>query len=135
MYGSANDPARGAFKKYLEVTMMKKLSTARCIRKTLIFAVAVAVMTLPLLTAASTLNATSGDEQNTKGNPELTTVEGQKQLYKKLKAKSRKTCGPTNMRAAGSLERASANKECYEDTLAIAVLRLNNAAITALHQE
>jgi len=114
---------------------MDKLSTAHCIRKTLLSAVAVAVMTLPVLAAASTLNTSVSDEQKTRGNPDLTTIEGQKQLYKKLKAKSRKTCGPTNMRAAGSLERASANRECYEDTLGIAVLRLNNSAITALHQE
>lgn len=114
---------------------MKKLSTAHCIRKMLLSAVAVAVMTSPLLAAASSLNDSVSDDQNSHGNPDLVTTEGQKRLYKELKYKSRKICGPTGIQAAGSLERATANKECYEDTLAIAVLRLDTPAITALHQE
>ena len=114
---------------------MKKLSTAHCIRKMLLSAVAVAVMTSPLFAAASSRNDSVNDDQNTHGNPDLMSIEGQKRLYKKLKVKSRKTCGPTGIGSAGSLERATANKECYKDTLAIAVLRLDDPAITALHQE
>ena len=108
---------------------MKKLSTAHCVRKMLLSAVAVAVMTSPLLAAASSRSDSVSDDQNTM------TTEGEKRLYKELKYKSRKICGPTGIKSAGSLERATANKECYEDTLAIAVLRLDTPAITALHQE
>ena len=114
---------------------MKKLSTAHRIRKILLSAVAVAVMTSPLLAAASSHNDSVSDDQNTHDNPELMTTESQKRLYKELKYKSRKICGPTGVGAAGSLERAISNKECYEDTLAVAVLRLDTPAITALHQE
>jgi UrcA family protein len=122
-------------KRDFEVTTMKKISTAHCIRKMLLSAVAVAVMTLPLLVAASSRNDSVNDDQNTHDNQELMTTEGQKRLYKELKYKSRKICGPAGIGAAGSLERAISNKECYEDTLAIAVLRLDTPAITALHQE
>jgi UrcA family protein len=122
-------------KRDFEVTTMKKLSTAHCIRKMLLSAVAVAVMTSPLLAAASSRNDSVSEDQNTHGNPDLMITEGQKRLYKELKYKSRKICGPTGIGAAGSLERAISNKECYEDTLAIAVLRLDTPAITALHQE
>ena len=114
---------------------MKMFYSARCLRKNLLSAIAVAVMALPLLAAASTPDASRNNVQNTQGNPDLTTVEGQKRLFQKMKSKARKTCGPTNIRATGSMRRSAANKECYEDTLAIYVLRLDNSAISALHQD
>jgi UrcA family protein len=115
--------------------MMKRFSGTHCVRKAILTVIAVALTTSPLFAGSSTLIASAGNEKNTHGNPDLMTIEEQKRFYEKLKDKSRKTCGPTNVRATGSLRRAAANKECYEDTLAIAVLRLNDSAITALHQE
>ena len=115
--------------------MMKNLSAAHCIRKALLSAVAALAIISPLLATASTPNDSVRDKQNTRGNPDLMTIEGQKRLYRNLRAKARKSCGPTSIRTTGSLGRAIANKKCYEDTLAIAVLRLDNSAITALWQD
>jgi len=56
-------------------------------------------------------------------------------LYARLQDKSREICGPASVRVTGSLRRATGNEACYEGTLAAAVERLDDPAITALHEE
>ena len=113
-----------------KVNMMKTTPNARSIRNTLMAAVAVSAMTLPLLASASASNISVAFDPS-----ELNSAQGQERLYEKMKIASRKLCGSTSIQVTGSLSKSVGNSECYEGTLTAAVQRLNNDAITALHSQ
>ena len=110
--------------------MMKTTPNARSIRNTLMAAVAVSAMTLPLLASASASNISVAFDPS-----ELNSAQGQERLYEKMKIASRKLCGSTSIQVTGSLSKSVGNSECYEGTLTAAVQRLDNDAITALHSQ
>ena len=60
---------------------------------------------------------------------------GQEMLYERLKTAAKQVCGTTNLREAGSLERALQNRSCYRDALSQAVEDVNNAGITGIHKD
>ena len=103
---------------------MKTRINSRTIRNTLI---AVSAMTLPLMASASPNISVSYEKA------ELKSSHGQKRIYQQMKTASRKLCGSTSMKEAGSLAASAANGDCYEGTLTAAVQRLDNKAITELH--
>jgi len=104
--------------------------TAKTIKQAFVSAIAISLMTLPLLASAGDKNSgifyTSQDLDNSKQ---------QEILYAKLKEASREICGSSNLQVTGSVERVSANEECYEGTLTAAVNRLNNSKVKELHQQ
>ena len=110
--------------------MMNTKFNVKTIKQTFVSAIAIALITLPLL--ASAADSKSGIFY-TKQNPENST--DQEILYAKLKDASRDICGSTNLHVTGSVERVSANDECYEGTLTAAVERLDNEAVKELHQQ
>lgn len=113
---------------------MKTLPKAHLIRNTLIAATAITMMTLPLLASASTPKSPP-DIKVVYHQSELTTNWGRKTVYERLQTAARKICGSSNIRVAGSRLAATANEECYEGTLSAAVQRLDEEAITELHQQ
>ena len=107
---------------------MKTLNT---VRHTLLSAAAIAVMAFPLFASASVLDAPQANVQAL----DLSDARDQQSLYEKLQDQSRKVCGSTNLHLTGSVERSAANEECYQETLDVAVQRVNNPGIDQLHQQ
>ena len=103
---------------------------AKSIKQAFLSAIAISVIALPLVASAG--DKSSGvfyNEQN------LDNGTDQEILYAKLQDKSREICGSSNLKVTGSIERVSANEECYQGTLTAAVERLNNSDVTELHQQ
>jgi UrcA family protein len=59
--------------------------------------------------------------------------EGAKALYRRLQLASRRACDYQSLRIAGSLQRATATKKCYHQSLANAVGDLDNDLVTQIH--
>ena len=107
---------------------MKTLNT---VRRTLFSAAAIAAMAFPLLGSASVLD----DPRVAVEALDLSDERDQQELYDRLQDQSRKVCGSTNLHITGSVERSVGNEECYQETLDVAVQRVNNAGIKELHQQ
>ena len=108
---------------------MKVFLNARLIRNTFIAATVLTAMTLPLLASAATVSQISISYDKAR----LERAYGPEDLYDKMKYASRKLCGSTDIRIAGSLRNSVKNTKCYDGTLEAAVQRVDNAALTALH--
>jgi len=106
---------------------MKTLNT---VRHTLLSAAAIAALAFPLLGSASVLDAPKASV----GSLDLSDTSDQQELYERLQDQSRKVCGSTNLHITGSVERSAGNEACYQETLGVAVERVNNAGIQELHQ-
>ena len=110
--------------------MMNTKLNANSIKNTLVSAIAVSMMTLPLLASAGEKNVDFFYSKNSLNN-----ATDQEILYAKLKHASRDMCGSSTLRVAGSLQMVRANDDCYEGTLTAAVERLGNSEVNALHQQ
>ena len=110
--------------------MMNTNITAKTFKQAFVSAIAISLITLPLL--ASAADNDSGFFHN-KSN--LNSSTDQEILYVKLQKASRKMCGSSDLQRTGSVERVIANNECYEGTLTAAVERLNDSNITELHEK
>lgn len=110
--------------------MMNTNFNAKNVKQAFVSAIAISLISLPLLTLAA------GDNSeffgNKKNQVKATDYEAK---YTELQIASRKMCGSSNLQLTGSVERVMANKECYEGTLAAAVERLNNSEVQELHQK
>ena len=113
---------------------MKTLPTARSIRNTIMSVAAVSAMALPLFASASVSNNTDDIVGVVYTKSDLVSAKSHQDLYTRLQDASRKICGSSSVIVTGSLRRSVANTECYNGTLTAAVERLDNAAVTALHQ-
>ena len=111
---------------------MKTFPTAKAIRNTVISVAAVTVFALPLFASASTDNSTVGIVFN---KAELVDSSSNEALYARLQSASNKICGSSNLNITGSVRRSTGIQECYDGTLTAAVERLDNAEVTALHQQ
>lgn len=113
---------------------MNVITTAGSIRKAMISAAAVCLMTLPVIASASLLNSSTGAD-GSYDSSSYDSAESQERLYEALKNESRNTCGPTSVSVAGSVERAMDNKKCFQETLTVAVQRVDNPGVSKLHQQ
>jgi UrcA family protein len=112
--------------------MMTTLPKARLIRNTLLAVTAVTTMAIPFFASASAPDATPNIKVAFQES-ELKTSWGRQNIYERMQDASRKLCGSSNIRLTGSLGRSAGNDECYEGTLTAAVDRLDNDAISSLH--
>lgn len=64
---------------------------------------------------------------------DTTHIQGQDQLYKKLKHAAAKVCGSTNMREVGSVRRVTENKRCAKEALGRALEQVGIEAVNELH--
>lgn len=112
---------------------MKALLKARTLRNTLISAAAASAMTLPLLSSAAIVHNSNSDVRVAYDRTTLVSTRGLGNLYARLKDASRKVCGSSNIRIAGSVHHSAAKSQCYDETLTAAVARLANDEITTLH--
>jgi UrcA family protein len=111
--------------------MMKTFPTAHALRTTIISVAAASAIALPLFASASSSNTVDVFFNQT----ELVSTSTHEELYAKLEDASRKICGSSNLNITGSVRRSAGIEECYEGTLTAAVERLDNADISALHNQ
>jgi hypothetical protein len=122
---------------------MKTFLTTRSIRNSLISAAAVSALTVPFMASASLKvddgfkikNKTGGSESlsDQKSFRQEKSPGEQVNLYQRLKIASRRLCGSSSHRITRSLAQSVRNAECYDESLATAVERLSNPAVTELH--
>ena len=108
--------------------MMKTSLDTLSIRNKMLVVAAISALALPLMASASSKNIRLSFEKS-----ELSSVNGQKRVYKRIQDASRELCGSSKLQITGSLQRSRDNQECYEGTLTAAVNRLDNSAVKALH--
>ena len=122
---------------------MKTFLITRSIRNSLVSAAAVSALTVPLMVSAS-LKVDDGSEltypagdSGGKSDQNIAREEkspgAQENLYQRMKIASRRLCGSSSHRITRSLARSVSNAECYDDSLASAVERLDNPEVTELH--
>jgi hypothetical protein len=126
-----------------KVKLMKTFLTTRSIRNSLISAATVSALTLPLVAAASLKvddgfetkyeTGDSGSLSDQKSFRQEKSPGEQVNLYQRLKIASRRLCGSSSHRITRSLAQSVRNAECYDESLATAVERLSNPAVTELH--
>ena len=104
---------------------MKTRINSRLIRNTLI---AVTAMTLPMLASASPNISVAFNKSD------LQSAQGQERIYQQMQTATRKLCGSAGIQLTESAVKTVANDNCYSGTLTAAVKRLDNQAISALHQ-
>lgn len=123
---------------------MKTFLAVRSIRNSLISAAAVSALTVPLMAVASLkvdegfdINYETGGPGSISDRTSSRKEEspGEQNLYQRLKIASRKLCGSTSHRITRSLAQSVSNAECYDESLATAVDRLGNPAVTELHNK
>jgi len=110
--------------------MMNTNFNAKNVRQAFVSAIAISLISLPLLASAAENN--SGFFVDKKNQDKTTDYET---IYTKLQVASRKVCGSSSLQVTGSVERVVANNECYEGTLTAAVERLNNSKVQELHKQ
>jgi UrcA family protein len=103
---------------------------ANSIKNALVSAIAVSMITLPLLASANEESLTFLDSKDSLNN-----TKDVETLYARLKNASRDMCGSSNLQLTGSVERVMGNEKCYEGTLTAAVERLGNEKVMALHRQ
>lgn len=103
---------------------------AKNVRQAFVTAIAISLISLPLLTSAAGNNSGFfGDKKNQVKTTDHETI------YTELQVASRQICGSSSLQLTGSVERVVANNECYEGTLTAAVERLNNSKVQELHKQ
>lgn len=65
----------------------------------------------------------------------LETEKGEALFYAKLKSAAKQVCGTSSLREAGSLEQVLQNRVCYKEALTHAVQDVNDAGVSALHNQ
>ena len=102
--------------------------------RAIFLAAAAAVLAVPAISH-------SGDKSDLEGvsvkvsyaDLNLEKQEGARALYRRLQKASRQACDYENLRMAGSLKRMMDTRQCYEDSLSIAVEELDNPLVTEIH--
>ena len=110
--------------------MMNTNFTVKNVRQAFVSAIAISLISLPLLTSAAENN--SGFFSDKKNQDKTTDYET---IYTELQVASRQVCGSSSLQVTGSVERVVANNECYEGTLTAAVKRLNNSKVQEIHKQ
>lgn len=105
------------------------------LRSAMITVTAVAALAAPALAGASILSSEQSADHSSQNKLDLQTAEGQEYVYERLQEVSRDRCGSSDLLLNGSLRRSTANQQCYEETLEVAVQRVDNPGVTRLHKE
>ena len=107
------------------------------IKKHMSFTVALlcGLLSLPAVATTGILAEKSGDFTVTvpAADLNLSDQQGVEKLYRRLKSAARQICGSHSLRGAGSLELSRLNKQCYQEALDSAVLKVDNDKLTELH--
>lgn len=100
-----------------------------------IAAVAVVSFSLPAIASADSgakLKGASEKVQFSDLNVEKRA--GAEQLYRRLQLASKRVCGVESLKIAGSIRAVSDAHRCYRQSLDAAVAKIDNEALTAIHE-
>jgi len=100
-----------------------------------IAAVAVVSFSLPAIASADSgadLKGTSEKVQYSDLNVQKQA--GAEQLYRRVQLASKRGCGVQSLKIAGSIRAVSDARRCYEKSLDAAVAKIDNPALTAIHE-
>ncbi len=103
--------------------------------KVVITAVAVVAFSLPAFASADSgakLKGTSVKVQYSDLNVEKKA--GVEQLYRRLQLASKQVCGVESLKIAGSIRAVSESRRCYRETLDAAIVKMDNAHLTEIHE-
>ena len=114
---------------------MKTKSTAHTIRHSVVSLVAIAALSLPLISSASSTADRNANRSllNSEWQPEVHSDANA--VYGKLKSETKEVCGSSDRRIAGGLRESQKVEECYEGTLTAAVQRLDDPDVSELHYQ
>ena len=102
------------------------------ILKGVIATVAVFAVSVPAIASADELKGRT--EKVTYADLDVQKEEGASVLYRRLQQASKQVCGVESVRAAGGIRERARQQECYRSTLNEAVARIDNAALTTIHE-
>ena len=99
--------------------------------KGVVATVAVVAFSVPAISSADELKGRS--EKVTYADLDVQKEEGAEVLYRRLQQASKRVCG-VDANNANSVREMSQKRECYRDTLDRSVAKVNNPALTAIHE-
>mgnify|MGYP001820094157 CR=1 FL=1 len=102
------------------------------ILKGVIATVAVFAFSVPAIASADELKGRT--EKVTYADLDVQKEQGAEVLYMRLQQASKRVCGMESARTAGGVRVLSHKQECYRTTLDQAVAKIDNAALTSIHE-
>lgn len=100
--------------------------------KGVVATVAVIAFSVPAIASADELKGRA--EKVTYADLDVQKEEGATVLYRRLQQASKRVCGMDQYRNAGTVREMSQKNQCYRETLDRAVAKVDNAALTAIHE-
>jgi UrcA family protein len=100
--------------------------------KGIIATVAVITFSLPAFASADGLKGRA--EKVTYSDLDVDKNAGAEVLYRRLQQASKRVCGVESIKNAGGIRQVARQQECYRSTLDEAVAKVNNAALTSIHE-
>lgn len=102
------------------------------ILKGVVATVAVIAFSAPAIASADDLKGRA--EKVSYADLDVQKEEGAAVLYRRLQQASKRVCGVESTRSAGGLRERTRQQDCYRTTMDEAVAKLNNAALTSIHE-
>ena len=114
---------------------MNSPTSIRHPRKIFLALLAAGTAALPVVASAAVDNASEGYRSLLNAERQPVVYDEPDELYARLRALSRDICGSSDLRITGNVRRSVQVEECYEETQAAAVRRLDNPEVIELHQQ
>lgn len=103
--------------------------------KGVIATVAVVAFSLPAIASADAGTELKGrTEKVAYSDLNVEKEAGAQQLYRRLQQASKRVCGVESLNIAGSISAVSQSRRCYRETLDAAVVKIDNVALTEIHE-
>ena len=102
------------------------------ILKGVVATVAVFAFSVPAIASADDLKGRS--EKVTYADLDVQKEQGAAVLYRRLQQASKRVCGVESARTAGGVRELTRQQQCYRSTLDQAVAKIDNAALTSIHE-
>lgn len=117
------------------MTTAHTISNSIAFRKIMVALTALVIFSIPLVSFAGSTPGPAPDASPFKTNLSPEQANDPEGVYTRLKSRSQKICGSSDLQISGSVQRSRQSKECYEGTLTAAVDRLDNTEVTMLHYQ
>ena len=103
--------------------------------KSVVAAIAVAAFSMPAIASADAGAELKGkSEKVSYSDLNIEKQQGAEQLYRRLQQASKRVCGVESLKIAGSIREVSQSLRCYRETLDATVAKIDNAALTEIHE-
>lgn len=103
--------------------------------KAVVAAVATIAFSMPAIASAQVGTEVKGKSEKVSfSDLNIEKNEGAQQLYRRLQHASKRVCGVESLKVAGSIAEVSQSRRCYREALDAAVAKMDNSALTELHE-